>query len=100
MTDHDNPDWTPLRKVIPAADLDYWMWMGRSSADDGTTIEQYKHRQTRGYLNLSTDGQAWLIRGNADGCTPFCGETHEHRPDSPPTVEAVSMETAREWAWI
>ncbi|WP_341719998.1 hypothetical protein QQG74_09935 [Micromonospora sp. FIMYZ51] len=100
MTDNDTANWAPLEAVIPADDRYLWMWMGRATSDDGTVIEQYKHSLTRGYLNLSADGRAWLIRGTADGCTPFCGEQHEHRPDSPPTVEVVAMATAREWAWI
>ena len=100
MNDQDNPNWAPLEAVISADERGDWMWMHRTTADDGTVIEKYKHRQTRGYLNLSADGRAWLFRRPADGCDPWCREQHEHRPDSPPTAEVVSMKTAREWAWI
>lgn len=100
MDDNSTPNWAPLQAAMPAADRDYWMWMGRTAADDGTVIEQYKHRNTRGYLNLSGDGRAWLLRLTNDRCDPWCGEQHEHHTDSPPTAEAVSMQTAREWAWI
>jgi hypothetical protein len=100
MDDNDTPNWEPLRAVIPVADRDWWMWMGRTTADDGSVIESYKHRKTRGYLHLSADGRAWLFHRPNDGCDPWCGEQHEHRPDSAPTAEVVSMAAAREWAWI
>lgn len=99
MIDQDNPNWAPLRAVMPLADCDAWMWMGRS-VHDGTVIELYKHRQTRGYLNLSADGRAWLFRRVNLGCDPWCDVDHDHVPDPPAVAEQVSMETAREWAWI
>lgn len=57
------PDWGPLKAVAPDL-LDDVMWMGRSR-QDGTTIEQYKHIDTRRYLNLDASGQAWRFVGGA-----------------------------------
>lgn len=45
------PNWTPLERVLPASELENYMYMGRAGA-----IELYKHRLTRRYLNISRNG--------------------------------------------
>jgi hypothetical protein len=45
------PNWTPLELVLSAGELDDFMYMGRTGH-----IELYKHRLTRRYLNISSDG--------------------------------------------
>lgn len=73
----DAPHWGPLRALLPADQLDGWMWMARSFYN-GVTVEHYKHRETRGYLNLSADGRAWRVEYRVnDSCPPFCSEVHE-----------------------
>lgn len=64
-TEHGPPNWRPLEAAIPLDDCPAWMWMSRVHHDD-RVIEQYKHRETRRYLNLDQDGQAWRIRYPAD----------------------------------
>lgn len=46
------PNWAPLERVLPASELEYFMYMGRAGG-----IELYKHRLTRRYLNISRDGR-------------------------------------------
>jgi hypothetical protein len=46
------PNWGPLELVLPACELEDFMYMGRAGA-----IELYKHRLTRRYLNISANGQ-------------------------------------------
>ncbi len=45
------PNWPPLERVLPASELENYMYMGRAGA-----IELYKHRLTRRYLNIGPDG--------------------------------------------
>lgn len=46
------PNWAPLEMVLPPAERDDYMYMGRAG-----NIELYKHRLTRRYLNISSDGR-------------------------------------------
>jgi len=63
----ENPNWEPIRKRFEnnLALIDDYMWM--YEAYDNTinqTVNFYKHRDTRQYLNLLSDGQeleAWKI---------------------------------------
>jgi hypothetical protein len=41
------PNWTPLELVVPACELENFMYMGRAGE-----IELYKHQLTRRYLNI------------------------------------------------
>lgn len=90
------PDWAPLVTFIPAADLSAWMWMGRVE-HTGITIEQYKHRHTRRYLNLDANGNAWEANWPSDGCDPWCDITHEHAKDSPAVWGKISRQAALDW---
>ena len=45
------PNWAPLERAVPVAELENFMYMGRAGE-----IELYKHRLTRRYLNISQDG--------------------------------------------
>jgi hypothetical protein len=42
------PNWAPLEAALPAAELENFMYMGSAGE-----IELYKHRFTRGYLNIT-----------------------------------------------
>jgi hypothetical protein len=48
------PNWTPLEAVIPSAELQNFMYMGRAGE-----IELYKHRLTRRYLNIGRDARSF-----------------------------------------
>jgi hypothetical protein len=41
------PNWAPLELLLPACELENFMYMGRAGE-----IELYKHRFTRRYLNI------------------------------------------------
>lgn len=73
----DEPHWGPLRALLPADQLDGWMWMARSTYND-VTVEHYKHSETRGHLTLDHEGQFWGSRIIKHACSPWCDEQHEH----------------------
>lgn len=63
------PNWAPILACLPERELDNWMWMSRVHVD-GRVIEQYKHQDTRRYLNIDTDGQAVSVQYDGKGETP------------------------------
>ena len=55
------PNWRPLEMVLTPGDCENFMYMGRTGE-----IELYKHRWTRRYLNISSDGERFYrLVGNA-----------------------------------
>lgn len=46
------PNWAPLEMVLSPGECGDYMYIGRAGE-----IELYKHRLTRLYLNISTDGR-------------------------------------------
>lgn len=46
------PNWRPLEMALTEGDCEDFMYMGRTGE-----IELFKHRWTRRYLNISSDGQ-------------------------------------------
>ena len=50
------PNWWPLESVLSASECADFMYMGRAG-----DIELYKHRLTRRYLNISTDGRGFYL---------------------------------------
>lgn len=103
MNDNE-PNWAPLESVIPLDQCAGWMWMGRME-HDSTTIEHYKHRETRGSVNLSHGGNAWKVSHTYnDYCPPFCDLDHECVPEQALVeVQQISVEAAFEaaqvWPW-
>jgi hypothetical protein len=56
------PNWKPLERLFSQEECAAFMYMGRVG-----TIEQYKHRDTRRYLNIDAyTGEFYLHRGNND----------------------------------
>lgn len=51
--------WGPAEQTVPDL-LPELMLMGTVEVG-GTVIQQYKHRDTRRYLNLDSAGQAWEV---------------------------------------
>jgi hypothetical protein len=45
------PNWRPLEMALASRDCEDFMYMGRTGE-----IELYKHRWTRRYLTISSDG--------------------------------------------
>lgn len=56
--------WGPAEQVVPEL-LDVLMLMGTVEYS-GEVIQQYKHMDTRRYLNLDSSGQPWQITVHPD----------------------------------
>lgn len=56
--------WGPAEQVVPEL-LDVLMLMGTVEYS-GEVIQQYKHVDTRRYLNLDSSGQAWQVAVHPD----------------------------------
>lgn len=66
---NQSPNWTPLErlaKAIQHLDPADFMWMG-SAELRGQTVQQYKHCDTRRYLNLDDGGHAYDGNGRRHG---------------------------------
>lgn len=85
--------WRPLESKVPADRWGDWMHMG-TVEHDGRRIEQYKHHETRGYLNLDGDGQAWRVVFRDKDWDPWCGVDYDSLPDLPPEITPVSFGAA------
>ena len=58
------PNWAPAERVVPGILTDL-MHMGTTATAAGL-IEQYKHIDTRRYLNLDAAGRAWRLVADPD----------------------------------
>jgi hypothetical protein len=67
------PNWRPLEKVLTPGDCEDFMYMGRTGE-----IELYKHRWTRRYLNISSDGERFYRLGRDEYVEISRGEAIEH----------------------
>lgn len=56
--------WAAAEQAVPEL-LDALMFMG-TVTHGGQVIQQYKHMDTRHYLNLDDSGQAWQIAVHPD----------------------------------
>lgn len=96
-------NWLPLRAALSPdrlAELGEWMWMSWSRHGD-RVIEAYKHSETRGYLNLDQDGQAWQIgRVGPLECDPWCDEDHGHVKSREVVAEPMDLADALKWAGL
>jgi hypothetical protein len=54
------PNWRPLEMVLAPCECQDFMYMGRTGE-----IELYKHRWTRRYLNISSDGVRFYRLGGS-----------------------------------
>jgi hypothetical protein len=54
----DQPDWRPLRRILPDVLVETFMWMFEVGLPS-QPIHAYKHVVTRRYLFLSLDGAAY-----------------------------------------
>ena len=59
LRQYDHPDWEPLLAAVGDELASGFMWMHEEAFADGTAIHAYKHRHTRRYLYLGTDGRAF-----------------------------------------
>ena len=62
MTVVSEPNWKPLERLFSREECAAFMYMGHLG-----TMELYKHRDTRRYLNIDAyTGEFYLHRGNND----------------------------------
>lgn len=65
MRQYDRPDWKPLEELLGSDDLcAHFMWMHDVVLDDGTVLNAYKHRWTRGYIHLAANGRTFYYVTN------------------------------------
>jgi hypothetical protein len=67
------PNWRPLEMALASSDCEHFMYMGRSGE-----IELYKHRCTRRYLNISSDGRRFYRLVGNEYIATSRGEAIEH----------------------
>lgn len=75
------PDWRPLEANVPLHDRANYMHMGVCGS-----IQLYKHRDTRRYLNIDLDCVRFFIRKNTGELVEADRETafgHVHGLDQP-----------------
>jgi hypothetical protein len=60
----DCPDWRPLALVVDENLLATFMWMYEVRTPGGLSIHAYKHIDTRDYVHLDHDGNAFAYVGD------------------------------------
>ena len=61
MTQGDRPDWNPLLDVVGEEVTGDFMWMFEVELTNGTSLQAYKHIDTRRYVHLDPDGAAFVF---------------------------------------
>jgi hypothetical protein len=60
MTQGDDPDWGPLETTVGIEVVGDFMWMYEVELEDGRHVQAYKHRDTRCYVHLDADCNAFV----------------------------------------
>lgn len=96
----EDPNWRPLEALarharessdLPSFHEGEFMYMASARSQDGRTIHLYKHRDTRRYLNLDDQGDAYEYCGPSEtGSGPMsagCYRPHRSLTDAIDHVE-------------
>jgi hypothetical protein len=59
VTQWDRPNWEPLVDAVGERVTGDFMWMHEVELSDGPSLQAYKHIDTRRYVHLAADGQAY-----------------------------------------
>ena len=59
-TQGDTPDWRPLLGLVGERVTGDFMWMFEVTLTNGTKLQAYKHVDTRCYIHLAPDGEAFV----------------------------------------
>ena len=59
LKQYEEPVWEPLLEAVGEHLAGGFMWMHEAEFDDGSSLHAYKHKWTRRYLYLTSDGQAF-----------------------------------------
>jgi hypothetical protein len=60
MVQFETPNWDPLMKVVGHRVIGDFMWMHEVKLSDGRAVHAYKHVDTRRYIHLDEDGNAFV----------------------------------------
>jgi hypothetical protein len=60
VTQGERPEWEPLVNAVGERVARDFMWMFEVELSDGTSLQAYKHVDTRRYVHLAADGQAYF----------------------------------------
>ena len=60
MVQGDRPEWRPLIDLVGERVTGDFMWMFEVELADGRALHAYKHVDTRCYIHLALDGQAFV----------------------------------------
>ncbi len=58
--EYETPNWDPLMKVVGHRVIGDLMWMHEVRLTDGRAVHAYKHIDTRRYIHLDEDGNAFV----------------------------------------
>lgn len=58
----DDPNWEPLLETAGHRVVCDFMWMFEVELSDGRRLQAYKHIDTRGYVHLDADGNAFAYQ--------------------------------------
>lgn len=58
----DDPNWEPLLETAGHRVVGDFMWMFEVELSDGRRLQAYKHIDTRGYVHLDADGNAFAYQ--------------------------------------
>jgi hypothetical protein len=56
----DDPDWGPLERTVGLEVVGDFMWMFEVELEDGRRVQAYKHIDTRCYVHLDADCNAFV----------------------------------------
>jgi hypothetical protein len=60
LAQYEEPEWGPLLDAVGEEVVGDFMWMSEIELDDGRRVQAYKHRDTRRYIHLDEDGEAFV----------------------------------------
>lgn len=60
LVQYETPNWDPLMEVVGHRVIGDFMWMHEVELRDGRRVHAYKHRDTRRYIHLDEQGNAFV----------------------------------------
>jgi hypothetical protein len=60
MVQYETPHWDPLMEVVGPRVIGDFMWMHEVKLTDGRAAHAYKHIDTRRYIHLDEEGNAFV----------------------------------------
>jgi len=60
LVQYETPNWEPLMNAVGNRVIGDFMWMHEVKLTDGRAVHAYKHVDTRRYIHLDEDGNAFV----------------------------------------